>query len=1033
MKMNYKTVSCLLFFYVFFLLCHSQARHEEFDTLIKNYINDGLYVKASNAIVDYALHLDSIGDKESALEYQLMNCHLVEKHLDYFFDHGMTFPIYFSNREMVSIIYRDLGLHSDAIRTYLSVINDMKEVAPELIPFYTNFIAPSLGQCKDPELCDSVYSLSLALDIIKANPPQKQSVKDFVQLSKYFNYNRFYNDKMEECDAWFDKYAGYINNLDSTIYRDEILDFYLDYADIVYMRASNASARENDNFKAISLLEKAIATLEHVVTYNTQVQLMIASYNSEIGRNYFSLNNKIKSKEFSEKAAFFLLNNYFGIKNLEYCNLLSNLALNFWSLNQPEVAFSLKNAEIEVRKSTLMEPSVSDYGVLMMYNSVVNPIDNIRIGESVIEHFGDTCNMTEIYGFMADAYSFLMKEQKSSSEKFEYYKSMSKEYIDKAYHMFEQNISYYKQHGLYEQKLSGLYSREAWHYIRLGVMDSAYNYFTKAYDIDRREDRLFDVCMLAAITNNIFALHDYLPTYYNYIESDLKTMLPMLGSVESESYLQQGFHPLYQIIEWSTYNPQDSVCASLAYNSILLSKNLYMSSSTLMPYLPDNDSLRGDYTSLLASKDSIFCDFSNQSRASALLNYELRERELRSSIIDKITPKLFVRWSDVQKSLGQDEVAIEFIEYTKHNWPENNDIKERRYAALVIDKSRSYPISIDLFSLNEIDEVYENQPSSYTNNLGYELYEKLWTRLLPFIDSASKVYFSPMGLLGMINIESLMDSEGIPAYERFPLIRLSSTKQIKFNKQRSLESVILFGGIDYSTKELKNNSFTLDSLNTRGNWSYLSETLNEVNDIEKLVNDENKNLSLYKYVGINATESQFKLSCKEHPSIIHIASHGFYVPEGKRNSIPYYKIEDTYSLTDNQFYCGLVFAGGQDSWNNSLFQIEADDGILSSYEISKLDFRSADLIVLSACETGIGDLSYDGILGLQRGFKSAGANSIIMSLWKIDDAATALFMTSFYQTYLKTRSKQEAMMIARRIVKNTYPDPYYWAAFILLD
>ena len=190
---------------------------------------------------------------------------------------------------------------------------------------------------------------------------------------------------------------------------------------------------------------------------------------------------------------------------------------------------------------------------------------------------------------------------------------------------------------------------------------------------------------------------------------------------------------------------------------------------------------------------------------------------------------------------------------------------------------------------------------------------------------------------------------------------------------------------------------------------------------------------MYKYVGINATESQFKLSCKEHPSIIHIASHGFYVPEGKRNSIPYYKIEDTYSLTDNQFYCGLVFAGGQDSWNNSLFQIEADDGILSSYEISKLDFRSADLIVLSACETGIGDLSYDGILGLQRGFKSAGANSIIMSLWKIDDAATALFMTSFYQTYLKTRSKQEAMMIARRIVKNTYPDPYYWAAFILLD
>lgn len=571
MKKNYKTVSCLLFFCVFSLLCHSQARHEEFDTLIKNYINDGLYVKASNAIVDYALHLDSIGDKESALEYQLMNCHLVEKHLDYFFEHGMTYPIYFSNREMVSIIYRDLGLHSDAIRTYLSVINDMKEVAPELIPIYSNFIAPSLGKCKDPELCDSVYSLSLALDIIKANPPNKQSVRDFVQLSKYFNYNRFYNNKMEDCDAWFENYVGFINNLDNTIYRDEIKEFYLDYIDNLYIRASNASARENDYYKAIFLLQKAIAVLDHIKAYDSQVQLLTASYNSEIGKNFYFLNNNIKSKEFSENALL-ILNNYSGIKNLEYCHLLSNLALNFWSLNQYENALNLKNAEIEARKHTLMEPAVSDYGVLMMYNSVVNPVDNIRIGASVIEQFGDTCNMTDIYGFMADAYSFLMKEQKSSSEKFEYYKSMSREYIDKAYHMFEQNISYFKQHGLYEQKLSGLYSRDAMYYFRLGVMDSAYCYSKKAYDIYSREDKLYDVCMLAAITNNIFALHDYLPTYYKYIESDLKTMLPMLGSVESELYLQQGSHPLYQIIECSTYNPLDSVCSTLAYNSALLSK-----------------------------------------------------------------------------------------------------------------------------------------------------------------------------------------------------------------------------------------------------------------------------------------------------------------------------------------------------------------------------------------------------------------------------------------------------------------------------
>lgn len=1034
MKMNYKTVCCLLFFYVLSLLCHSQARHEEFDTLIKSYINDGLYVKASNAIVDYALYLDSIGDKESALEYQLMNCHLVEKHLDYFFDHGMTFPVYFSNREMVSIIYRDLGLHSNAIRTYLSVINDMKLVAPELIPFYTNFIAPSLGQCKDPELCDSVYSLSLALDIIKANPPQKQSVKDFVQLSKYFNYNRFYNDKMEECDAWFDKYVSYINNLDSSIYRDEILEFYLDYIDNLYIRASNASARENDNYKAISLLEKAIATLENVATYDSQVQLMMASYNSEIGRNYFSLYNKIKSKEFSEKAALFLLNNYSGIKNLEYCNLLSNLALNFWSLNQYENAFNLKYAEIEARKHTLMKPAVSDYGVLMMYNSVLNPIDNIKIGESVIEQFGDTCgsSMTDIYGFMADAYSFLMNEQKSSRDKFKYYKSMYEEYIDKAFHDFKQNISFFEQHGLYEQKLSGLYSREARHYIRLGEMDSAFIYSMKAYNIDSQEERLFQVCKLASITQNVDALHNYLPIYYKSIEKDLKTMLPMLGSVESELYLQQGSHPLYQIIEWSINNPQDSVCASIAYNSALLSKSLYMNSSSLMPYLSDNESLRDDYIALLAAKDSIYRDFNIRSRASALLNYELRERELRSSIIDKITSKLFVRWNDIQKSLGQDEVAIEFIEYAKHNWPENNDIKERRYAALIIDRQHAYPIILDLFGVNDIQEVYVNQPKSYANELGYDLYNKLWNRLLPYIQNASKVYFSPMGLISMIGVENLTDSNGIPASERLPLIRLSSTKHITDNQDNTIESIALFGGIDYSANN-EDYFFTLDSLNTRGNWSYLAETLNEVNDIEELFSNKERTIRLHKFVGSNATERQFKGVCSTQPNVIHIASHGFYIPEDKRNSVPYYCIDDSFSMKENLFYSGLVFAGGQDAWNSSLFETEANDGILSSYEISKMDFRNTDLIVLSACETGIGDMSYDGILGLQRGFKCAGAHSIMMSLWKVDDAATALFMNSFYESYLNTKSKYEAIMAARRTVRVNYPDPYFWAAFILLD
>ena len=1029
MKSNYRHISCLFLLFSLFLICHSQTRFEQFDEKIRRYISAGQFYDASDAMIQYAWSLDSVGDKEAALDYQLMNCNLVEKHLDYFFDHGMTLQEYFSNREIVSIMYRDLGQTSNAIQTYLSIINDMMAVSPEMIPFYSNLMAPTLGSCKDPYLCDSVYSLSHALDIIRANPSDKQSVKDFVRMSQYFNHNRFYNNKMDECDAWFDRYVGFINKLDSTIYKDEIIEFYLNYIDIVYIRASNATAREADYYKAISLLEKAITLLESIKAYDNQLELRIASYYSIIGGNYFHLKNDIKSKEYNEKALSFLVN-YSGIKNLQFCEMLSNIALNFWNLHQPEVASSLKKAEIETRKTTLMEPSISDYAVLMMYNSF-NAVENLEIGQEVINMYGDTCcsSMSTIYKYIADANSSLMVTCPRGSKEFEQYKSSYIQYIDKAEQMFERNISYEKKHSFYEKTLAGLHASKATHFLRLNENDSAFTYSEKAYLIDNNDERLYLVCLSASQGHNLKALRKYLPLYYNHIERDLKKMLPMLGTVESESYLQQGYHPLYQIIGWVSNNPQDSLCSSIAYNSALLLKNLYLNSSSLMPYISDDD-LLGDYLSLSSLKDSIITDMDLQSRTSALIEYEIRERRIRSHVLDEIIPKIFAKWTDVQQALDADEVALEIIEYITNIVSDTNE--DKRYAALIIDRHHAYPVIIDLFGVNDIKEVYNNQPKSYANELGYGLYNKLWNRLMPYIQNASKVYFSPMGLISMIGVENLTDSSGIPAGEKLPLIRLSSTKQIAYNQDNKIDNIALFGGIDYSTNN-EYYTFTLDSLNTRGNWSYLAETLNEVNGVEELFSKKGQTISLHKYVGSNATERQFKDVCSTHPNVIHIASHGFYVPEDKRNSVPYYRIDDSFSLKDNLFYSGLVFAGGQDTWNSSLFETEANDGILSSYEISKMDFRNTDLIVLSACETGIGDMSYDGILGLQRGFKIAGAHSIMMSLWKVDDAATALFMNSFYETYLNTKSKHEAMMAAQRTVRLNYPDPYFWAAFILLD
>jgi CHAT domain-containing protein len=100
-----------------------------------------------------------------------------------------------------------------------------------------------------------------------------------------------------------------------------------------------------------------------------------------------------------------------------------------------------------------------------------------------------------------------------------------------------------------------------------------------------------------------------------------------------------------------------------------------------------------------------------------------------------------------------------------------------------------------------------------------------------------------------------------------------------------------------------------------------------------------------------------------------------------------------------------------------------------------MDLQQTDIVVLSACETGLGDISGDGVFGLQRAFKQAGVKTLIMSLWKVDDAATELMMKTFYDNLLSGKSKRESFALAQQVVRESknYSNPYYWAGFIMLD
>ena len=205
------------------------------------------------------------------------------------------------------------------------------------------------------------------------------------------------------------------------------------------------------------------------------------------------------------------------------------------------------------------------------------------------------------------------------------------------------------------------------------------------------------------------------------------------------------------------------------------------------------------------------------------------------------------------------------------------------------------------------------------------------------------------------------------------------------------------------------------------------------------------------YVGQDGTESSFKQLSGKGISNLHIATHGFYWKESelKNNSNlrnlnfitgdnkPRY-IEDK-AMTRS----GLLLSGANAVLSGETIPDRHEDGILTAQEISTLDFRGLDLLVLSACQTGLGEIKGDGVFGLQRGFKKAGAQTIIMSLWNVDDNATQMLMTEFYKNLTSGLSKRESFIKAQNAVRNfkgiingesrDFSNPKYWAAFIMLD
>lgn len=397
-----------------------------------------------------------------------------------------------------------------------------------------------------------------------------------------------------------------------------------------------------------------------------------------------------------------------------------------------------------------------------------------------------------------------------------------------------------------------------------------------------------------------------------------------------------------------------------------------------------------------------------------------------------------ISYSDIVKRLKKNEIAVEFVDYY------NKKDDKTYYIALLAKSSWDKPMYIPLCQDSDLNKCIGNPNMMYSSD---ELYQLLWKPLLQYIKKGDVVYFSPSGKLHTISIEALHTPDGSYLKDNYNLIRLTSTRELCVAKPtKAYKSSVIYGGLNYDVeqnrmKEVAQQYSTVSGDNIilslrgddRGNWNYLPGTKDEASQIAAIMLKSKIKYDIFE--NDLGNEESFKSLSDKDIDIIHLATHGFFIKTDLTDNnlfmINLSKKND--SIIDPMLRSGLILSGGNNAWLGNATSSDIEDGVLTALEISNMNLSNTDLVVLSACETGLGEITNDGVFGLQRAFKMAGVQTLVMSLWKVDDMATSLMMQTFYEQLLSGKSKRDAFNIAQNTVRNKYPEPYYWAAFIMLD
>ena len=530
----------------------------------------------------------------------------------------------------------------------------------------------------------------------------------------------------------------------------------------------------------------------------------------------------------------------------------------------------------------------------------------------------------------------------------------------------------------------------------------------------------------------------------------MKERIPMMSVEERESF----WSPLSSLFTMMTpYAIEAKRCQNAftasCYDALVMSKSFLLESERslfdIVKKEGTDDDVK-DYMRITLMKDQIKKwekDYTHY--ADSILSMSQRAEKLAARLVDRfrsfsnITRFMDIDYATVKGALKPNEVLLDFTDYV-------SETMGRKYAAYIINKNDEYPLVKYLFAERQIDSLGITRPDMYYHqDYAPDVLRLLWEPLKEHIAEGATVYYVPSQLLFQVSLESLPLADGSLLGSHYNFVRLSSARELVKAQSPTLasapRSAILYGGLQYDlqptamVEEAKKYDLS-DWLVMRGAivtgdsvFCELPGSKKEIMQIESLLKANKWQVT--PRMGMEGTEESFLSMHGKAPQLLQIATHGFYYTPERAANIDYLK-----GYSDAMMLSGIVLSGGNAAWRGKELPDGVLGGILTANNIARLDLSNTEMVVLSACQSGQGKATSEGLYGLQRAFKKAGVGTMVMALWNVSDNVTTEFMTTFYEQLASKQcqwNKRQAFENTKSIIRDKYPDPFHWAAFVMLD